>query len=182
MKKQLIQKSKFISLVLRHKPEAADLQLDVHGWADISSLLQGAIRNGIDISREELQEIVDTNEKRRFVICGETDRIRANQGHSLEIDLQLKPATPPPVLYHGTTIRFENAIFAQGLKKMKRHHVHLSSNLETARMVGARHGELLVLEIYTAPMLHDGHSFYCSENGVWLTDSIPPQYIKKYIP
>lgn len=182
MNKELTQKSKFISLILRHKPSSANLTLDENGWADIPSLLSGAAQNGIALTRDELIEIVDTNEKRRFVICPDTDRIRANQGHSINVDLELEQATPPDPLFHGTTVRFENSILEKGLVKMKRHHVHLSADLDTARAVGSRHGKILIFKVDTQAMLRDGHDFYLSKNGVWLTDAVPANYLTLVAP
>lgn len=129
------------------------------------------------ISTDELIEIVDTNEKRRFSICERTNRIRANQGHSIDVDLQLKKAPPPPILYHGTTTRFRDVIEREGLQKMKRQHVHLSADIDTAQKVGMRHGKILIFEVEAQAMENDGHRFYLSENQVWLTDCVPPQYL-----
>ena len=179
MRKPLVSKSKFLSLVLRHDPSAANIELDPNGWAPIPDLLAGAQRSGIDISPEELREIVETNEKRRFILCETSQRIRACQGHSLPVELDLQPSTPPTPLYHGTASRFEQAIRANGLNRMQRQHVHLSAELDTARSVGQRHGSPIVFAIDTAAMLRDGFAFYQSENGVWLVDSVPNLYFKK---
>ena len=179
MRKELKTKSKFMSLVLRHKPEAAGVSLDENGWCQIQDLLNGAESAGVSISSDELKEIVETNEKNRFRIDDEGLRIRANQGHSIKVELSLIETEPPRVLYHGTTIRFEESILKSGLKKMKRHHVHLSSDITTAKAVGMRHGKILILEIDSERMRNDGYKFYLSENGVWLVDQVPIQYIKK---
>ena len=181
MRKELIRKSKFLSLALRHDPSAANVTLDDNGWVEVPKLLEGAASKGIDISFEELIEIVDTNEKRRFTICQETNRIRANQGHSIAVDLELKEASPPAVLYHGTTVRNRDSILQRGLLKMKRRHVHLSTDIETARKVGARHGKILILKVDASAMQADGHVFYLSENGVWLTESVPAAYLTERV-
>lgn len=179
MKKELVKKSKFLSLVLRHDPAASGLHLDAEGWCEVSALLQGSQTAGIPISLDELIEIVKTNEKKRFMLDDGAKRIRANQGHSVKVDLGLTKKVPPSVLYHGTTTRFMDSIQSEGLKKMKRHHVHLSSDIETAKKVGMRHGKVLILRVDSDRMCHDGYSFYLSENNVWLVDEVPPHYLEK---
>ncbi len=169
--------SKFLSYVLRHAPESIGLELDEHGWAAIDRLLELAAASGNVFSRAELEEVVATSDKKRFVIDGE--RIRANQGHSIAVDVELAEVEPPPVLYHGTATRFMEAISAGGLQKMQRQHVHLSKDADTAHKVGIRHGKPVILEIDTAAMRRAGHKFYLSQNGVYLTDKVPPQYITK---
>ena len=178
MRKELTKKSKFLSLILRHDPKAAGLELDTNGWCDVQQLMIGASQAGVLISLEELFEIVETNEKRRFRLSEDRTRIRANQGHSVSIDLELKQVDPPDVLYHGTTTRFEESIRSKGLLKMKRHHVHLSGDLNTAKTVGMRHGKVLLLRINSLQMKRDGFKFYRSENDVWLVEEVPSKYIE----
>jgi putative RNA 2'-phosphotransferase len=167
MNKELKDKSRQLSKLLRHKPE--DLPIDKSGWVPIISIMKK-----LNISQEELSEIVETNDKKRFAIEGE--KIRANQGHSIDIDLELKAEVPPFILYHGTGIKFLPFIINQGIKKMNRHHVHLSVDMETAIKVGSRHGKHTILEVKARHMHTDGIKFYKSENGVWLTDFIDPKY------
>ena len=177
MNKKLISTSKFISLVLRHKPEQIGLQLDAQGWAGIDDLLRLAGAAGKDISRAMLEEIVAGNDKQRFIISEDGKRIRANQGHSIEVDLALDPVAPPAVLFHGTATRFLQSIRGQGLIQGNRQHVHLSLERATAMNVGARHGLPAILEVDAARMHADGHLFYLSKNGVWLCKHVPVSYI-----
>ncbi|WP_324281761.1 RNA 2'-phosphotransferase [Cyanobacterium aponinum UTEX 3221] len=181
MKKEHIKKSKILSLILRHQPEYIDIKLDEKGWVSINELLSGCEKKGIKISREEIEEIVKTNDKKRFTICKYTDKIKANQGHSINVSLNLKCANPPDILYHGTTIKFKDSIIKQGLLKMNRHHVHLSSDIETAKKVGSRHGKVMILVIDTKKMTEDGYKFYLSENNIWLVDQVPSIYFSKII-
>lgn len=170
-------KSKFLSLVLRHKPSAANVSLNENGWCQIDRLLDGAQSAGVNITPEELFEIVATNEKQRFQLNEDNTQIRANQGHSVSVDLDLRPTPPPARLFHGTTIRFQETIMREGVKKMNRHHVHLSADRETAQKVGIRHGKVLILEVDAQRMHEEGHLFYRTENNVWLVDSVPPSYL-----
>lgn len=172
-------KSKFLSLVLRHHPELIGLALDENGWADVATLLQTATNKQVHITPNELAEIVATNDKKRFIFNADKSRIRANQGHTINVDLALEPMQPPDILYHGTVDKFMDSIRAQGLQKMERHHVHLSSNLATAQQVGGRRGKPVVLTVQAGLMQQDGYNFYQSENGVWLTETVPPQYIEQ---
>lgn len=169
--------SKFLSLILRHKPETIGLNLDENGWADVEELLGKSTTSGHSFSREELDEVVALNDKQRFAFNDTRTRIRASQGHSIEVELELKPAPPPEFLYHGTVDRFLESIRAQGLRKMNRNHVHLSADWETATKVGSRRGEAIVLTIRSGEMSRDGMTFFISENGVWLTDEVPVKYI-----
>jgi putative RNA 2'-phosphotransferase len=178
MKNDKTRKSKFLSLVLRHKPDAAGVTLDDNGWCSVDDLLRGAGRAGIKISPDELADIVATNEKQRFCLSDDGSKIRANQGHSLKVDLGFQKADPPEILYHGTTTRVQDLIMREGLRKMKRHHVHLSADQETAKRVGMRHGKIAVLEVHSGAMKRDGFEFFQSENGVWLVDSVPTKYLK----
>jgi putative RNA 2'-phosphotransferase len=177
MSKHLVKTSKFLSLVLRHNPSAAYLELDKNGWASVTELLKGAKRAGIDLNRDLLEEVVAENNKKRFTFNDDGTKIRANQGHSVIVDLGLPTAVPPTILYHGTTTKFKDSIFKQGLMKRKRQHVHLSSDIDTALTVGGRHGRPIVLKVQAALMNADGYKFYLSKNGVWLTDHVPSKYI-----
>lgn len=176
--KDRIRTSKFLSKYLRHDPAGLGLTLEDGGWVPVSALLEGCGQKGVVISRADLDEIVASSEKQRFAFDETGERIRANQGHSIEVDLQLSPATPPAVLFHGTADRFLDAILAEGLRKMLRHHVHLSPDAETAVRVGSRHGKVVVLTVDAAAMTRDGHVFFVSANGVWLTDRVPPEYLR----
>ena len=170
-------KSKFLSLVLRHEPERIGIRLDEAGWVAVDELLEGCRRAGQAMTRDELGEIVRTNEKQRFAFSEDGARIRANQGHSVEVELGYEPAEPPETLYHGTAERHLAGIRAHGLHKGARHHVHLSEALDTASAVGRRHGRLVLLEVRAGAMRRDGLVFFKTPNGVWLTDHVPPQYL-----
>ena len=176
--KELIRTSKFLSLVLRHKPQLAGLALDSAGWVSVEALLAGCASKGLPITRNDLEEVVARNSKRRFAFDESGTMIRANQGHSVEVDLELEPTEPPDVLYHGTSERAGDTIRREGLKKMSRHHVHLSADIETARIVGARHGKPLVFRVDAGAMQATGFTFYRSENGVWLVDRVPSEYLR----
>lgn len=169
--------SRFLSLVLRHKPEVIHLNLDQNGWADVDELLEKMNTAGKEISFEELEEIVENNDKQRFKLDKKSNRIRANQGHSIGIDLGLEEKIPPEILYHGTASKNLEVIRKEGLKKMSRQHVHLSIDTETATKVGSRHGKPIILQIHCGQMVTDGFRFYLSENGVWLTDEVDQKYI-----
>jgi putative RNA 2'-phosphotransferase len=169
--------SKYLSKHLRHQPEQLGLELAPGGWVSIAELLEACVRSQFPITPEELKEVVSTNDKQRFSFDETGTLIRANQGHSVEVDLQLEAKIPPEVLFHGTGRGSVEAILQSGLKKMSRHHVHLSTNQETAQKVGARHGFPVVLSVDATAMHRAGFEFYCSENGVWLTDEVPPAYI-----
>lgn len=171
--------SVFISLVLRHKPEAAGLALDEHGWANVEELLYGVNRSGRKIDRAALEEIVRTDIKQRYCFDETKTRIRANQGHSIPVDVELKEQEPPEFLYHGTAARFLKEIEKEGLKPMSRLYVHLSADAATALKVGKRHGEPVVLKIHSGDMHRDGYRFYRSENGVWLTKKVERTYFEK---
>ncbi|MCF1509423.1 RNA 2'-phosphotransferase [Streptomyces glomeratus] len=171
--RRTVKVSKYLSKHLRHQPERIGLTLDEHGWVEIGTLLAAAAAHGFRITRAELDRVVATNDKKRFAIEG--TRIRASQGHSIDVDLGLPPAAPPAYLYHGTVARHLDAIRAEGLKAMSRHDVHLSPDRETATRVGARRGRPVVLTVDAAAMHRDGHVFHMSANGVWLTKAVPPQ-------
>ena len=176
--KRLIKLSKYLSKHLRHTPEALGLTLEPGGWVVVDALLDACNGRNFRITREELEEVVARNNKQRFSFDPTRTRIRANQGHSLEVDLQLEPVEPPGVLYHGTASQNVEAIQRDGLKRMARHHVHLSGDMSTALAVGARHGKPVVFEVDAEAMHRAGYEFYRSANGVWLVDYVPAQYLK----
>jgi putative RNA 2'-phosphotransferase len=171
------QTSKFLSLVLRHAPERISIELDAQGWTDVDDLIAKANAAGVALDRPTLQEIVATSDKQRFTLSADGSRIRAAQGHSVEVDLDLSPSTPPAVLFHGTARTNIDAILAEGLKPGRRQHVHLSPNEETARRVGMRHGVPVIFLVDTARMHADGLVFWQADNGVWLTDAVAPTYL-----
>lgn len=169
--------SKFLSRVLRHEPELIDLQIDAQGWVWIDELLRRLKKAGRGLSRDHLLEIVEANDKKRFTISEDGRRIRAAQGHSIDIDLGLPAVAPPDTLYHGTAAQSLDKIFESGLNPGRRRQVHLSPEPETATGVGRRHGKPVVLRVDAAKMHADGCVFYRSDNGVWLTDSVPAAYL-----
>jgi putative RNA 2'-phosphotransferase len=169
--------SKFLSLVLRHEPGRILLDLDPAGWAEVDELLDGCQRHGMPMTRPELEEVVATNDKKRFALSEDGKRIRASQGHSVEVELGYMPKTPPAQLFHGTATRFVDSIRHGGLLKGDRQHVHLSADEVTARKVGERHGKPAILIVESAAMVAGGHEFFLSENGVWLVDHVPVEFI-----
>ena len=171
--------SVFISLVLRHNPAAAYITLDEHGWADVDKLLAGVRKTGRTIDRNILEEIVATDRKQRYSFNEDKTQIRANQGHSIPVDVELKEQMPPEYLYHGTADRFLHAIYAEGLKPMSRLYVHLSGDIDTAVNVGKLHGKPAVLKIHSQDMYRDGCKFYLSENGVWMTEKVDVGYFEQ---
>lgn len=170
--------SKFISLILRHKPEVIGISLDKHGWANVDELLVG-IRRTRPIDMEILEEIVRTDEKQRYTFNGDHTRIRANQGHSIQVDVELEEAEPPEYLFHGTGRKYVESIDQTGLIPKSRLYVHLSGDQETAMKVGKRHGEPVVYQVAAGAMAGDGHKFWRSANGVWLTKRVLPEYLEK---
>lgn len=170
--------SKFLSLVLRHEPQRIGIKLDEAGWVDVDELLAASAAHGQTISDQELQAIVETSDKQRFAFSEDGTRIRANQGHSIEVQLDHPVATPPELLYHGTAERFVEPIRREGLIKGARHDVHLSTTLETARRVGMRRGRAVILTIRARDMHRAGHVFHLTPNHVWLVDKVPPQFIE----
>ena len=168
---------RFLSLVLRHNPRAAYITLDRHGWAEVEPLLAGCARAGHPITREDLERIVRENDKQRYCFDPEHRRIRANQGHSVPVMLELREAVPPDRLYHGTASRFLESIRRQGITRQSRQQVHLSADLETAWKVGERHGTPLILPVNAAAMARDGRKFWLSDNGVWLCEEVPWRYV-----
>lgn len=170
-----------MSLVLRHKPEEIGLQLDENGWANVQELITKMSHAGTPVDVEMIKMIVATNDKKRFTFNQDETMIRANQGHSIAVDVELKAALPPDVLYHGTATRFAESILQAGLSKQQRQHVHLSGLKETAINVGSRHGKPLVFEVDAKAMSEAGFIFYLSENGVWLTDHVPVTYLSQQV-
>ena len=176
----LTKTSKFIALILRHKPETIGISLDEHGWADVQDLIDGINATGKHhIDMRDLEEIVRMDEKQRYSFNEDKSHIRANQGHSIPVDVELKECIPPAVLYHGTGEKYVAAIDAQGLIPKSRLYVHMSADTDTARNVGSRHGKPVIYEIDCNSMLSDGYKFYLSENHVWLTKSVPACYLRK---
>lgn len=169
--------SRFLSLVLRHDPDKIGIQLDEEGWIDVDTLLIQMNAHGKRVDFETLCDVVVTNDKKRFAFNEDKTRIRANQGHSIKVDLKYEALQPPEYLYHGTVGKFMDAIKKNGLLKMNRHHVHLSESLETATKVGARRGNPIILTVNSGEMAKEGHLFYKSDNGVWLTDTVPSEFI-----
>ncbi|HEU4783143.1 MAG TPA: RNA 2'-phosphotransferase [Ktedonobacterales bacterium] len=180
--KQLVKLSKYLSRHLRHQPEALGLTLEPGGWVAVDTLLAAMAHHGMTVSRAELEEIVARNNKQRFAFDATGKRIRASQGHSVAVDLDLAPTEPPDTLYHGTGRATVDAILREGLRKMRRQHVHLSDEIATAVNVGSRHGAPAVLLVDAAAMARDGYFFYRSENGVWLTEGVPPRYLRLLTP
>jgi len=171
--------SKLLSLILRHQPETIDLKLDENGWTNVDKLREKYSKHKIHFTLEELHEVVETYHKKRFIFNKDKTKIRANQGHSIDVDLALKPQQPPEFLYHGTAQNNIDSILKNGIEKRSRQHVHLSLDRETATKVGMRHGKPIILTIKTDEMFEDGILFYLSENNVWLTDFVDKKYIKK---
>jgi putative RNA 2'-phosphotransferase len=179
MEQSLKHISKLMSLVLRHKPETIGLQLDENGWVPVPELIQKINNHGAALDINTLNKIVETNDKKRFAFNDDKTKIRASQGHSIAVELNLNPVQPPGILYHGTAAHFAESILKDGIIKQKRQHVHLSQLKETAKAVGSRHGKPVILSIDAKAMAADGFDFYLSENGVWLTNEVPARYITK---
>ena len=177
MKMNLTSTSKFVSLILRHKPETIGIQLDEHGWANVDGLIAG-ISKTRKFNREILEEIVWTDNKQRFTFNEDKTKIRANQGHSIPVDVELPAAIPPETLWHGTGEKYVSSILEQGLIPKSRLYVHLSKDIETAQNVGRRHGKEVVYKIEAHEMYQDGYKFYLSVNGVWLAKGVPLQYMQ----
>lgn len=176
--KNIVRKSKLLSKILRHSPEIIHLQLDESGWTNVEVLLENIRKyTKTNISFDELEYIVANNDKKRFAFNTDKKKIRANQGHSIEVALGYAPVKPPDILYHGTAIHNLKTIRQKGLLKMKRHHVHLSPDKQTARKVGVRHGKVVILSVKAFEMHQNGYEFYCSTNGVWLTDHVKPEFL-----
>ena len=169
---------KYISLILRHKPEVIGITLDEHGWARVDQLIEG-IRKDYDFDMEMLEEIVANNNKQRYSFNEDKTLIRANQGHSVPVDVELEQKTPPEILYHGTAEKYVEAIDEQGLIPKSRLYVHLSVDTDTARNVGKRHGKPVIYKVMAGDMHKAGYEFYFSVNGVWLTKRVPGEYLEK---
>jgi putative RNA 2'-phosphotransferase len=178
MDSHLVKLSKFLSLILRHKPQVIGLSLDRQGWANIEELIDLVNQHGIPLSRDLLEIVVVTNDQQRFAFNGDRSKIRANQGHSLAINLGLSSCQPPSELFHGTATRSLASIRSQGLVSGQRQHVHLTADQSTAIKIGQRHGQPTVLKVAAEAMYLAGFEFFVSENGVWLTDTVPPRYIQ----
>jgi RNA:NAD 2''-phosphotransferase len=176
--KQTVKTSKFLSLILRHEPQRVRLKLDSAGWASVDELLEAVNRHGVPLTLEELRHVVGTNDKKRFAFSEDGLKIRASQGHSVEVELQYQPEAPPEFLYHGTPEKFVESIRASGLSKGERHDVHLSPDAATATKVGQRRGTPVVLKIRAGDMHRAGHVFRRSENNVWLVEHVPAEFIE----
>ncbi len=172
--------SKLLSRVLRHDPAAIGITLDPAGWVEVETLLAALGEHGHHLSREQLRRLVAASDKQRFALDPATDRIRANQGHSVAVELGLPPAAPPARLFHGTPVGNVEPILAEGLRRGARHDVHLSADVETARRVGARRGRAAVLAVRAGAMHADGYRFSVSDNGVWLTPQVPARYLSRW--
>jgi len=181
-KDNIVSTSKFLSLVLRHQPQKIGLVLDEAGWVSVEQLLAKLAGAGKPLSMEGLKEVVESNGKQRFGFSEDGLRIRANQGHSIDVELGLATMIPPAVLYHGTASRFIASVMTSGLDKRQRHHVHLTADVAIAVSVGRRYGLPVVLLVDAAGMHGDGHTFYRSDNNVWLTDHVPVRYLKRQEP
>lgn len=179
MNKNLKKISKFLSLVLRHKPEEIGIRLDQEGWTDIEGLLGALKLSGTELDHQTLMEIVRTSDKKRFAVDQDETKIRANQGHSVPVDLNLQPLAPPEFLYHGTVQKSLESILNTGLSRGSRHHVHLSDDIPTAQTVGSRRGRAIILKIHSRKMHAEGYPFFRSKNGVWLAESVEPRFIEK---
>ena len=169
--------SKYLSFILRHQPDSIGLSLTNEGWANIDELIDKTKK--FKLTKESLQTVVDTNDKKRFLISDDGLRIKANQGHSIKVKLELEPVVPPEFLLHGTAQRFVGAIFKEGLSKQQRHHVHLSETEQTAISVGSRYGKPVLLKIASKGMHDNGFEFFKTENNVWLVDNVPVEYLIK---
>ena len=179
-KKQMQRTSQFISMILRHKPEAADITLDEHGWADVQELINGTNKHSeYSLDLNLLEEIVRTDEKQRYSFNEDHTLIRANQGHSIPVDVELEEKIPPDILWHGTGEKYVQSIDKQGLLPKSRLYVHLSSDIDTAKNVGKRHGNPVIYLVDCRKMVKDGYRFFVSVNHVWLTKEVPAQYLEK---
>jgi putative RNA 2'-phosphotransferase len=175
--KEMTRASKFLSLILRHEPDRVGLKLGDAGWVGVKELLQAVNRHGVSLTLDQLAHVVATSDKKRFAFSEDGRRIRANQGHSIAVNLRYQPQVPPEFLYHGTAIRFLPGIRRHGLQRMQRHGVHLSAETKVTVQVGSRHGKPALLIIRSGDMHRAGHVFTCSANGVWLVKHVPPEFI-----
>ena len=181
MRPEDVRASKRLSFVLRHRPDSVGLSLSDRGWVGVGDLLDALAQSGTSLTRDDLERVVSTNDKQRFELDPAGDRIRARQGHSVEVDLALEPAAPPDVLFHGTPRRNLDSIREAGLDRRERHHVHLSPDVETAQRVGRRRGAAVVLAVDAAAMAEAGATFWRTTNGVWLTERVAPEYISELV-
>ena len=181
LQKKLIKYSRNLCYILRHKPDSIGLQLDDQGWVGVEDLISATTETDYPLTEELLSEIVISDDKQRFALSKDGLKIRASQGHSVDVNLGLKPSRPPELLYHGTTDRSLKSILSNGLQKQQRMHVHLSTTREQAKTVGKRHGRPVILEVRAQVMGNEGYQFYLSDNGVWLTDHVPSEYIDEQI-
>lgn len=182
MTKQLTEASKFLSYVLRHEPEAIGLKLDAEGWAEVDALIAGAKATGRDLDLALIQDVVIGNDKKRFTLSDDNSRIRAVQGHSTDsVAIRHIAKVPPALLYHGTAMRFLESILAEGLRPGQRHHVHLSEDITTATTVGQRYGNPVVLTVDALRMHYQGLTFFRADNGVWLTDYVPREFVERAV-
>lgn len=180
MSTQTDEVSKFLSFVLRHKPEAIGLVLEVEGWADIASLIQCAIQSGRSLDNEVIRKVVESSDKKRFLISEDGLRIRAQHGHSTQnVSVTHDEKIPPPILFHGTATRFLSSILEQGLKPCNRHYVHLSEDEQTAIQVGRRHGKPVLLTVNASKMHRMGAKFYQAGNQLWLTEHVGPEFLTR---
>ena len=177
MNDNIVTASKYLSLLLRHKPEVIGLSLDAEGWAEIEDIVRLTAGRRTQLTKNLIEEITATSDKKRFVISEDGTRIRANQGHSIVVDLNLDPRNPPEILFHGTATRFLESILRQGLSKGNRQYVHLSPDKATALKVGQRHGKPVILSIAAQSMQESGYVFFLSANGVWLTEHVPARFL-----
>ena len=171
--------SRYLSLILRHKPEAIDITLDEHGWANVHDLIDGIAKNNPGFDMDVLEEIVCTDNKQRYSFNPGKTLIRANQGHSIPVDVELPEMEPPELLFHGTGEKYVSSILQQGLIPKSRLYVHLSKDIDTAVKVGKRHGKEVIFQVATGQMYRDGYKFYLSVNGVWLTKEVPVKYLQR---
>ncbi len=175
--RNLVNLSKFLSLILRHKPQTVGIELDKQGWTNVHDLISKLNRSGKNIDFKTLEIIVETDNKKRYEFNPDKTKIRASQGHSVNVDLGYTPQAPPEFLYHGTADKFVGSILEKGIQKRNRHHVHLSLDIETAKNVGKRHGMPSIFKIFSQKMHKDGYVFFKSTNGVWLTEEVPVNYM-----
>ena len=175
----LVKISTFLSFVLRHRPDNIGIELDEHGWANVEELILGVKKKHPIMTMELLEEIVRTDDKMRYSFNEDKTLIRANQGHSIPVDVELMELVPPTLLYHGTAEKYVESIDATGLIPKSRLYVHLSADYDTAIKVGTRHGAPVIYTVDATRMHEDGHKFYRSVNGVWLTKEVPVKYLSK---
>ena len=173
--------SKFIAYVLRHNPSVVGIELDEHGWADVNALIDDVCKTGRFLNIQTIEEIVQNDNKHRFSFNDDRTKIRANQGHSIDVDVEMKACPPPDILYHGTAEKYIESIRKNGILKKSRNYVHLSKDVDTAIKVGARHGKAIVLKIDARQMYADGYIFLLSANGVWQTEQVPFKYVTEEI-